>query len=73
MEVYVLIIADRHVDTDVEVYKNVVKAIKRARAIAEKYARNPDDIEEKTYEGWLYYAGYSCEGDHVRVLAKQLQ
>jgi hypothetical protein len=69
VNVYVVVINDRHADLDVEVYTKPEIAIERARSWA-KQAINPDypeDYQEQTIPGWLFYAKYSPEDDYVRV------
>lgn len=71
--VYVVMIDDRHTDTDAEVFSTADAAIEYARQIAIGYARNPDDIDEEPVDGWLYHATYSGESDSVWVLAKTVR
>jgi hypothetical protein len=79
-DVYVVIIEDRHVDTDVEVYSSQALAILRAGQLAMLYMRHPveaDDIdwglnESMVRNGWMWYCRYSCEGDSVRVLHREI-
>lgn len=73
MKVYLLIIEDRHIDVEVEVYLNKEKAINKAKmtaAIAVEYSHG--EIEEQQIEGWLYFARYSVEGDCIRVEEKRV-
>ena len=78
MNVYVVIIEDRHADVDAEVFEDDNIAVKRAKALAKDYCRFPEDYEERLNDamikdGWLFHAQYSCEGDHVKVLARELK
>lgn len=74
MKCYVILIQDRHVDTDVEVWLEPSKAIDRARYLVGKYARHPEDIEEKpSCEYYLFRINYSCEGDSITVLEREMQ
>jgi len=71
MEIYIVIIRDRHSDTGVFPFTDKDYAIAEARRIAKKYCRHPEDYQEHDYgrdDGWLFYAAYSCESDHVRVV-----
>lgn len=72
MKVYVLIVEDRHSDTDVQVFASADLAVARAKAVAAKYARSPEDIEERQIAGWIYFANYSCESDSVRVVEREV-
>lgn len=71
MEIYIVIIEDRHTDTAVYPFTDKEKAVNEARRIAKQYCRHEDDYEEHDYgrnDGWLFYAQYSCESDNVRVV-----
>jgi hypothetical protein len=73
MQIFVVIVEDRHIDVDVEVYSDRAVAIARARAVAEANAVELEDIEEDdNCTPYEYYADYSTEGDCVRVVAKIL-
>lgn len=69
MEIYIVIIEDRHAESTVHPFADKDKAVSEARRVAKKYCRHPEDYEEHDYMGWLFYATYSCESDSVRVLA----
>jgi hypothetical protein len=79
-DVYIVIIEDRHADTDVEPFSSEELAILRAGELAASYMRDPvepDDIEYGLNEamvrdGWVWYCRYSCEGDSVRVLRREM-
>lgn len=76
MEVYVVIIKDRHSDTEVQVFSDPDIAVNKARELAKEYCRHLEDFEESklnnymTQDGWLYHAVYSCEGDNIRVVKR---
>lgn len=72
MKVYVLIVNDRRIDIQVQVFKHREAAINSAKERAQAFARHKEDIEEKNIPDWDYYCRYSCEGDHVRVNATQM-
>ena len=73
MTIYVVIIEDRHTDTEVRLFSTSKKAI----AFAEDYLANqgdggdvhPEDArmsaERLKAAGWLFYGCYSTEGDCV--------
>jgi hypothetical protein len=72
MTVYLVIIEDRHIDVEVEVWADGTKAIQRGKEIALEYAGDPKNVKEyltpsMIKSGWLYNATYSCEDDCVRV------
>ena len=48
-------------------------AIDFARRAAREYNRHADDYEEAEIAGWLFHARYSCEGDSVWVIEKELR
>jgi hypothetical protein len=68
--IYVAMIADRHDDPEPYLFETADEAIAYARRTAQAFAHEPEDVEEASVEGWLYYATYSVEGDSVWVLAK---
>jgi len=77
VNVFIVIIEDRHSDTQVEVFSGEVAAVEHAKAVVKEYGRYPEDISEgltepMTRAGWLYHATYSCEGDNVRVERKTI-
>lgn len=70
-EIYIVIVKDRHTDTMVYPFSSAEKSISEARRIAKEYCLGPEDYEEHDYGkdvGWLFFANYSREGDHVRVV-----
>jgi hypothetical protein len=71
--VYVIIINDRHADINAEVWSDEAKAKARARQLAKAYARSPADIDEQKIADWVLHLSYSCEGDAITVLRKELQ
>lgn len=73
MKIYVAIIEDRHTDPYVELFTTPEAAIEYAKEEALKGARgDASQVKEEPIEGWLYHANFSCEGDHVRVLEKEV-
>ena len=76
MKVYVAMIADRHTDPEPEVFSTAEAAIGYARdfALAESTygSRTGEHYEERPVEGWLFQATYTCEGDSVWVVEKEL-
>lgn len=76
MKIYIVIISDRHSDTEVRPFYNPNEAVTAARDLAKSYCRYKEDYEEEQLGrdiGWLFYATYSCEGDHVHVVTAEMQ
>lgn len=73
MKAYVLIIDDRHCDTDVRVFTTAEAAVGAANAIATEYARSPSEIEGEAYDGSLVWIRYGVEGDHVAVVEREVE
>ena len=79
-DVYVVLIQDRHTDPEVEVFANPVDAIDYAeKEVREGAGKFPEDIEilELTpgmlADGWVFAGIYSCEGDSVTVMKRQVK
>ena len=78
MKIYIVVIDDRHCDTDVKPFSDKEKAIEYAKEQVQSNARQPEDIDEPELnasmvkEGWVYYATYSCESDSVTVIEREL-
>ena len=75
--VYVMIIEDRHCDTDAQVFLKEQAAIDAARKLAKEECRYEEDYSEElnqfmVNDGWVFYATYSCEGDNIRVLKRKV-
>lgn len=79
-DVYVVIIEDRRADTDAEVFSSEEIAILRAGQLAASYTRDPVEPEDIDWgltasmirDRWVWYCRYSCEGDSVRVLRREI-
>jgi hypothetical protein len=75
--VYVVLIEDRHADTDAQVFFTELEAITWARAKAKEYCHHEQDYEEVELnkwmkkDDWLFFVRYSCEGDSVRVMKRE--
>ena len=72
MKIYIAIWEDRHSDTTAHPFSTADKATDWARKTAMEYCRFPEDYKEHDYEGWLFYADYSCESDCIYVIEKEL-
>lgn len=76
--VFVVITQDRHVDIDVTLFTTADAAISYARKEVRDNLRYSDDLDEDLTDnmraaGWLYYGCYSCEGDCVRVVEREIK
>jgi hypothetical protein len=73
MKIYVVLIHDRHTDTEVHAYTTPDAAIDFAREIAHERAHaDHDEVIEENIEDRLYFATYCIEGDHVEVFETEL-
>lgn len=70
---YVVMVSDRHTDTEPFLFTTAEAAIVWARSEAQDYARSPEDVTETPISGWLYYASWGPESDSIWVLAKEVQ
>ena len=66
MQVFLVILENRHTDVQVEVFSDEAKAVERAKAIVEDYDYEPEEPDEEI-DGWIFNATLSPEGDAVRV------
>lgn len=75
-DIWVVLVEDRHTDVDALPFSSEKAAV--AEAQAQVNARHSEDIEviELTDRmigaGWVFNVIYSCEGDNVRVLKREL-
>ncbi len=72
MNVYLVILEDRHTDVQVEVFATKDAALARASQIVEEYEYTPPD-PDRPVEGWPFHATLSGEGDRVRVEKAKVQ
>lgn len=75
MKIYIVIIEDRHSDTEAKPFLTAVAAISYAERKAREYCRYEYDYKESLNDAmrkdrWLWHATYSCEGDNVRVIER---
>lgn len=68
MIIYIVIVEDRHTDTECYPFDSVDAAI----AFAKEEAADIGTPVEEAIDGWLYAARCSSEGDYVRVVEKTL-
>ena len=72
MEVFVVLINDRHADPNVAVYDHKETAVTHARNTAKELCRHKEDYEERQVADWIFYASCSPESDYVRVTQETL-
>ena len=81
MTIYVVMVEDRHADTDAHLFSTPEKAITYAQSVldenSESAAYLDPDIARMSDErlaraGWLFYGCYSTEGDCVWVLTAEI-
>jgi len=76
MKIYIAIWRDRHSDVGVYPFSQKISAIKWAKDKVKEMDRFGDLNETLTVPmktcGWLYYGCYSCEGDCIIVVEKQI-
>jgi hypothetical protein len=76
--IWIVITEDRHTDTDVHPFTSPAAAFETARTEAEANAGDPQDVQEAeltpamTHDGWVLLLYYGTEGDHVRVVKREL-
>ena len=72
MKVFLVIIEDRHVDVEVQVFSEKRDAIRVANGIVHLYDYEPEEPDEPV-DGWIFHATLSCEGACVRVKEAEVQ
>lgn len=78
MKLYVVILEDRHIDVQVEVFSDKTKAMTQCWELARQDNSHPEDIEDIAITrhmeklGWILCLNYSCEGDSCRVVGTEL-
>lgn len=68
--VYILVLHDRHIGTEIKIYQNKDHAVKRAREMVSTYRDYQDDWTHKAY---IFYKNLNAEGDHVYVQEKEIE
>lgn len=75
-DIFILIIEDRHADTDARPYATELAAITAAEAFLA--GCDQEDVEQQELndamiqQGWVFYATYSCESDSVWVVRREM-
>lgn len=79
MDIWIVLVEDRHANVDALPYSSEAEAFSAARNEAESAARSHDNVEWDTElneamrrDGWVLYLPYGPEGDCVRVLKRTL-
>lgn len=86
-DVFVVMVADRHIDPYPEIYTTLDDAIEGARAAARRHAAHPEVITEEPPPAdtlasllgvedpnpWLFHIGWSTEGDHAWVVREPIR
>lgn len=68
MKLYIAHCIDRHIDPVIRVFDTFDGALGFVKDWLQKETANTQrQIEEDEVDGWLYYASYSSEDDHVYV------
>lgn len=76
MKLYVVMMVDRHVDPDCEVFVKKEDALARAREFIEQIAHHPEILEppqDPPPGDWLFYQRYGEEDDRVWVVEKEVE
>jgi len=66
MNLFLVILEDRHTDVHVEAYSTKEAAIERFKEIVADYDFTPEE-PDKPIDGWLAHATLSRDGDYIRV------
>ena len=69
---FVVLIEDRHVDINVELFEELDDAISYAKETANEYYQNKEDYREIEIKPWLFYVKFSCEGDNIHIIEKNI-
>jgi hypothetical protein len=72
MKVFVVIVEDRHYDVRVHLFSDRDAAVAWAKEKAKDYCNHIEDYEEREVPGYEVVIGYSCEGDNIAVIGKEL-
>ena len=78
MDIWIVLIEDRHTDVDPRPFTSEEQAIGFAREQAAANARHPEHIRDEELtpgaieDGWVLDIGYSVESDHVRVVKRTM-
>jgi len=72
MEIYILVIEDRHCDTQCRAYSS----FSLAKAACDRYLADEDNVEELNGNddgNCVFMASYGCEGDSVMIVKERLK
>ena len=76
--IWIVVVKDRHSDTDALPYTTEKAAVAKARAVAREYAWHTGVLEDGTLnddmrrDGWVLWLPYGTEGDSVRVIRREV-
>ena len=81
MMIYLVIIEDRHMDTEVLLFSTLEMAMANAQQYLETFPNRAESVrpedarmseEDLAEAGWLFFECYSTEGDCVRIMPREL-
>jgi hypothetical protein len=72
MKIYNVLWRDRHSDTTVTSFLDLNEAKVWAKEQAESVCRFQEDIKEIFTKEWLYCLEYSCEGDCLWIIERDI-
>ena len=72
MEIWIVLIEDRHADVEALPFGSEEKAFTAARKAAPDDATDGDLNPAMRVDGWVLYLPYGTEGDSVRVIKRTL-
>jgi hypothetical protein len=77
MTVYLVVVEDRHFDVDVLPFSTLDAALAAAEHEVDRLCRHPENIERlgpnTADEDWYLQIVYSCEGDSVSVISREVK
>lgn len=73
MEIYNIIIEDRHIDVMVRSFRCREKTIEIAKKISKYLCSHIEYLKEDVIEGYEFHITYSCEDDCVSVVKTILE
>lgn len=72
MEVWIVLVEDRHSDVDARPFSSEGRAAEYARSQVDD-TDLPDELNDAMRrDGWVLYIPYGTEGDHVRVVKRTM-
>ncbi len=72
MDIWIVLVQDRHSDVDARPFSSEERAIEYARSQVDD-TDLPDDLNDAMRaDGWVLYVPYGTEGDCVRVVKRTM-